>query len=194
MFQSCFRTLAVILVSVVIVVLLGGGGGGGCCLSFFLSFFFWGGGGAGGSISASVHTNSPLVHVPCYNTWVLPCLALVGWKISVLYVYEEVPQVEFMYPAFTRMPGVSYRRRPGSLLLYLYVFRALINSLLGWFLVDWVQLFCAELFISRLFFVEASPMKLADFPTPLFRIIPYFFSSVRKAVTRINMSALSWSL
>ena len=38
--------------------------------------------------------------------------------------------VEFMYVVFTRMPGESYRRRLGSLLLYLcYVFRALINSL-----------------------------------------------------------------
>ena len=41
-----------------------------------------------------------------------------------------VPLVEFMYLVFTRMPGESYRRRIGSLLLYLgYVFRALINSL-----------------------------------------------------------------
>jgi len=35
-----------------------------------------------------------------------------------------------MYLVSTRMPGESYRRRLGSLLLYLcYVFRALINSL-----------------------------------------------------------------
>ena len=35
-----------------------------------------------------------------------------------------------MYLVFTRMPGESYRRRLGSLLLYLCdVFRALINSL-----------------------------------------------------------------
>ena len=45
-------------------------------------------------------------------------------------VYEDVPLVEFMYLVFTRMPGESYRRRLGSLLLYLCcVFRALINSL-----------------------------------------------------------------
>ena len=42
--------------------------------------------------------------------------------------------MKFMYLAFTRMPGESYRRRLGSLLLYLcYVFRALINSLVCWF-------------------------------------------------------------
>ena len=43
---------------------------------------------------------------------------------------KDVLLVEFMYLAFTRMPGESYRRRLRSLLLYLcYVFRALINSL-----------------------------------------------------------------
>ena len=36
--------------------------------------------------------------------------------------------VEFMYLVFTGVPGESYRRRLGSLLLC-YVFRALINSL-----------------------------------------------------------------
>ena len=44
--------------------------------------------------------------------------------------HEGVPLVEFMYFVFTRLPGESYRKRLGSLLLYLcYVFRALINSL-----------------------------------------------------------------
>ena len=43
---------------------------------------------------------------------------------------EDVPLMQCMYRAFTRMPGESYRRRLRSLLLYLcYVFRALINSL-----------------------------------------------------------------
>ena len=43
---------------------------------------------------------------------------------------EDVPLVEFMHLAFTRMPGETYRRRFRSLLLYLcYVFRALNNSL-----------------------------------------------------------------
>ena len=43
---------------------------------------------------------------------------------------EDIPLVEFMYLAFTRMPGERYIRRLRSLLLYLcYVFRALINSL-----------------------------------------------------------------
>ena len=43
----------------------------------------------------------------------------------------KVPDLEFIYNlVFTRMPGESYRRRLGSLLLYLcYVFRVLINSL-----------------------------------------------------------------
>ena len=39
-------------------------------------------------------------------------------------------QVEFMYLVFTCMPGKSYRRQLGSLLLYLcYRFQVLINSL-----------------------------------------------------------------
>ena len=44
--------------------------------------------------------------------------------------FEAVPLVEFMYRAFTRIPGESYRRRHRSLLLSLCdVFRALVNSL-----------------------------------------------------------------
>ena len=43
---------------------------------------------------------------------------------------EDVSLVEFMYLAFARMPGESYRMRLRSLLLCLCdVFRALINSL-----------------------------------------------------------------
>ena len=43
---------------------------------------------------------------------------------------ENVPLVEFIYLVFTRMPGESYRRRLGSLLLCLCdVFRVLIGSL-----------------------------------------------------------------
>ena len=45
-------------------------------------------------------------------------------------IIDDVPVVEIMSLVFTRMPGESYRRPLGSLLLYLcYVFRALINSL-----------------------------------------------------------------
>ena len=45
-------------------------------------------------------------------------------------LFDDV--VEFMYLVFTRMPGVSYRRRLRSLLFCLGdVFRALINSLLS---------------------------------------------------------------
>ena len=41
---------------------------------------------------------------------------------------KDVPVVEFLYRVFTRVPGESYCRRLGSLLLYLcYVFRALIK-------------------------------------------------------------------
>ena len=41
-----------------------------------------------------------------------------------------IPQVDFVYLVFARMPGESYRRQLGSLLLCLCdVFRALINSL-----------------------------------------------------------------
>ena len=47
---------------------------------------------------------------------------------------EDVPMMEFMYVVFTHMPGESYCRQRGSLLLYLcYVFWALINSLVCWF-------------------------------------------------------------
>ena len=52
-----------------------------------------------------------------------------GWSFSGY--TEDVPLVELLYLVFTRMPGESYRRRLGSLLLYLvlYIFQALINSL-----------------------------------------------------------------
>ena len=49
---------------------------------------------------------------------------------SLVLVNSAVPLVEIMYPAFTRMPGESHRRRLRSLLYLCYVFRALINSLL----------------------------------------------------------------
>ena len=43
-------------------------------------------------------------------------------------LFEDVPLVVFLYLVFTRMPGESYRRRLGSLLLCLcYVFPELIN-------------------------------------------------------------------
>ena len=44
--------------------------------------------------------------------------------------FDDVPLLEVMYLAFTRMPGESYCRRLRSLLLCLCdVFRELINSL-----------------------------------------------------------------
>ena len=52
-------------------------------------------------------------------------------------VFEDVLLVEFMYLVFTHMPGESYHRWLGSLLLYLcYVLRTLINSLVCWFWVS----------------------------------------------------------
>ena len=54
---------------------------------------------------------------------------------------HNVPLREFMYLAFTRMPGESYRRRLRSLLSYLcHVIRALINSLVSWFCTSAVGL------------------------------------------------------
>ena len=55
-------------------------------------------------------------------------------KLAKVYCYivqlEGVLLVEFMYLVFTHMPGESYWRRLGSLLLYLcYIFWALINSI-----------------------------------------------------------------
>ena len=48
--------------------------------------------------------------------------------------HKGVRTVEFMHLVFTRMPGESYHRRLGSLLLYLcYIFWTLINSLMCWF-------------------------------------------------------------
>ena len=47
---------------------------------------------------------------------------------------SDVPLVELMYLVFTCMPGASYRRQLGSLLLYLcYVSQTLINSWVCWF-------------------------------------------------------------
>ena len=57
--------------------------------------------------------------------------------ITNIYVSQVVLLVEFMYLVFTRKPGDSYRNRLRSLLLHLcYLFRALVNSLLCWFLTN----------------------------------------------------------
>ena len=58
-----------------------------------------------------------------------------GWGGGGGILFEAVPLVEFRYLVFTRMPGERYRWRLRSLLLYLcYVFRALINSVVCWFI------------------------------------------------------------
>ena len=50
-------------------------------------------------------------------------------------IFEDIPLVEFMCLVFTRVPGESYRRRLGSLLLCpCDDFRALINSLVCYYL------------------------------------------------------------
>ena len=74
-----------------------------------------------------MRVNSHLVHK--LHQEYIPCL------------FEDVPLVEFMYLAFERIPGESYRRRLRSLLLYLCdVFRALINSPVSWFCTSAVGL------------------------------------------------------
>ena len=56
-----------------------------------------------------------------------------------------------MYLVYTRMPGESYRRRLGSLLLYLcYVFLALINSLVCWICTSALGLVLFRIWNSRL--------------------------------------------
>ena len=67
--------------------------------------------------------------------------SLVCWfrSININQLLTDVPLVEFMYLVFIRMPGESYHWHFWSLLLYLCtIVRALINSLVCWFLADWV--------------------------------------------------------
>ena len=54
---------------------------------------------------------------------------------------EDVPLMAFTYHVFTRMTGVSYRRRLGSLLCLCDVFRALISSRVCLFVSLFVSLF-----------------------------------------------------
>ena len=58
--------------------------------------------------------------------WMSEVSATVGYIMA----SSNVPLVEFMYLAFTCMPGESSRRQLRSLMVYLcYVCQALINSL-----------------------------------------------------------------
>ena len=62
---------------------------------------------------------SPPVHDYCAHLCRCVCLK---WRVYMplgASILEDVPLVEFMYLVFTRMPGESYRRGRGSLLLYL---------------------------------------------------------------------------
>ena len=75
---------------------------------------------------------------------------------------EDVPLVELMCLAFTRMPGESYRRRLGSLLLYLCdVFRVLINSLACWNQLETTALVCFKsLLLNIVIWATLSCIKL----------------------------------
>ena len=60
-----------------------------------------------------------------------------GELMYLLMYCEDIPLVEFMFLAFTCMPGESYCRWLWPLLLYLYdIFQALIKSLVCWFMMD----------------------------------------------------------
>ena len=60
-------------------------------------------------------------------------VTLTGMYVNARYLNSTKPE-EFMYLVFIRMPGESYCRRLGSLLLYLcYVYWVLINFLVCWF-------------------------------------------------------------
>ena len=85
-----------------------------------------------------------------------------------LYIVNDVPLVEFTYLVVTRMPGESYRRRLGSLLLYLrYVFRALTNSLECWFCTSALGLVLvqiSELFTKTKYTAGVSPCSVSPPP------------------------------
>ena len=73
----------------------------------------------------SMRSEKPIIRAPPSLSEVPPTLLL-----KQLQCFEDVLLVEVMCLGSTRMPGESYRRQLGSLLLYLCdVFRALINSL-----------------------------------------------------------------
>ena len=64
-----------------------------------------------------------------YLWWSLCTLYLLACQVRVTIGTTDVPLVEFMYLVFTRMPGESYHRHLGSLLLCLCdVFQVLTNS------------------------------------------------------------------
>ena len=72
-----------------------------------------------------------------------------------LFLFEDVPLVEFTYLIFTRMPGESYHRRLRSLLLYLcYVFWVQINSLACWFCFCFSFVFGKSCVCTLLLFVD----------------------------------------
>ena len=76
---------------------------------------------------------------------------------------ENVQPVEFTYHVFTRMTGVSYRRRLGSLLCLCDVFRALIISLVCLCVCLFVCL-CYTLWVAA----YAAPLLSSLVPPPLF--------------------------
>ena len=86
----------------------------------------------------SVCTFGDVPLVECMYLWgctsggvYVPLGMYLWWSVC---TFQAVPLVEFMYLVSTRMPGESYHRQLGSLLLCLCdVFRALINPLVCWF-------------------------------------------------------------
>ena len=52
------------------------------------------------------------------HTWELISAQKTSHNVPLRFI-DDVPVVEFIYLVFTRMPGDSYRRRLGSLLLWL---------------------------------------------------------------------------
>ena len=88
----------------------------------------------------TLHLHAHQVRVTVGNSGLCCCTCVTYRKLT-----EDVPLVKFMYLVFIRMPGESYCRRLRSLLLSLcYVFRALINSLVWWFI--WTRVQCSVCF------------------------------------------------
>ena len=76
----------------------------------------------------------------------------------------DIPLVEFICLVFTRMPGESYRRWLGSLLLCLCdVFRALIKSLVCWFCTSALGLVLVLFSFLSSFFLSAPHRLDADY-------------------------------
>ena len=89
-----------------------------------------------GKMFDSQHTDTTRVtltwHASKYTVYKLHQSHIPWWSSCALYVSEDVPLVEVMYPAFTRMPCESYHEQLWFLLCLCDIFWALINSLVCW--------------------------------------------------------------